>query len=85
MVKEIDPRISDKAGADLFNENGVIFKFTDTKATALLPGDVVEFKCRRQYEAVAPVKDAERFDEDKFSTWEFDFCRLTTGVITESP
>lgn len=80
VVAEINPRPTD---INAYAESGIIFKFTDTKATALLPGDIIEFKCRRQYEAVAPVRSGEPFDVDDFETWEFDFCRLATGIITD--
>ena len=80
VVADINPRPTD---INAYAESGIIFKFTDTKATALLPGDIIEFKCRRQYESVAPVRDNEPFDIEKFSTWEFDFCRMTTGIITQ--
>lgn len=79
VVSDVSPATS----KEFYSDNGVIFKFTDTKATALLPGDVIEFKCRRQYEAIAPVRSGEPFDVDDFETWEFDFCRLTTGIITD--
>jgi hypothetical protein len=59
-----------------------IIKTSDTKAKALLNGDIVQFKCRRQYEALAAVKDNEKFDKTKVETWELDYCRLSTPVIT---
>lgn len=64
--------------------NIVILKSTDTKGTALLPGDVVTFKCRAQYEALAAVRDNEIFGEsavERLATWELDYCRLATPVI----
>lgn len=62
-------------------EDVVIIKTADTKAAALLPGDVVEFKCRAQYESVAPIQTNERFNKDTYASWEFDFCRLSTPDI----
>lgn len=65
-------------------ESIVIIKTSDTKASALLPGDVVTFKCRAQYEAVAAVRDRETFDmaaSEKLATWELDYCRLFTPEI----
>lgn len=62
-----------------------ILKVTDTKATALLPGDTVTFKCRRQYEAIAAVQQRQKFDRDKDGTWELDYCRLSTPTITVKP
>lgn len=59
----------------------VILKVTDTKASVLLPGDTVEFKCRHQFEAVAAVRDSETFDAEKLETWEIDYCRLTAPII----
>jgi hypothetical protein len=59
----------------------VLIKTSDTKAAALIPEDIVEFKCRAQYESVAPVQKNERFNKDKYGTWEFDFCRLTSPDI----
>lgn len=68
---------------DLATEGNIsVLKVTDTKATALLPGDIVTFKCRRQYEALAAVKENQKFDEAKVATWELDFCRLASPVIT---
>jgi hypothetical protein len=62
-------------------EEIVILKTTDTKASVLYPGDVVTFKCRAQYEAVAAVRENESFNEDKVETWELDYCRMMTPVI----
>lgn len=62
-------------------EEIVILKTSDTKAAVLLPGDVVTFRCRAQYEAVAAVREGESFDADKVETWELDYCRLVTPVI----
>lgn len=62
-----------------------IIKTSDTKAAALLTGDIVTFKCRRQYEAVAAVRDNEKFNADKLETWELDYCRLATPVIDVKP
>ncbi len=62
-------------------EEIVIIKTSDTKASILLPGDVVTFKCRAQYEAVAAVRENESFNADKVETWELDYCRLLTPVI----
>ncbi len=62
-----------------------IIKTSDTKVKALLNGDIVSFKCRRQYEALAAVKDNEKFDADKVQTWELDYCRLATPVIEVKP
>jgi len=64
-------------------ERIIVIKTTDSKVTILLPGDVVEFKCRRQYEAVAAVRDSETFDRDKLGTWELDYCRMTSPVIRQ--
>jgi hypothetical protein len=61
----------------------VILKSTDTKGIALLPGDVVEFKCRHQYEAIAAVRDYETFDVDKLETWEIDYCRFISPIISQ--
>jgi hypothetical protein len=59
-----------------------ILKTTDSKVKALLVGDRVTFKCRRQYEAIAAVADNQDFDADEVETWELDYCRLDTAVIT---
>ncbi|MEE8047006.1 MAG: hypothetical protein V3T49_09200 [Dehalococcoidia bacterium] len=63
-------------------ERIVLIKTSDTKASALLPNDVVTFRCRAQYEAVGAVRDNEHFDVDKVGTWELDYCRMATPVIT---
>jgi hypothetical protein len=60
----------------------VILKVSDTKGTALLPGDTVKFRCRRQYEAVAAIKNNQKFDASADETWELDYCRLASPVIT---
>jgi hypothetical protein len=60
----------------------VIIKSTDTKGIALLPGDIVEFKCRHQYESVAAVRTEEIFDPVKLATWEIDYCRMTSPIVT---
>lgn len=61
----------------------VILKTSDTKVTALVAGDTATFRCRRQYEAIAAVKDDETFSKDKVATWELDYCRLATPVLKE--
>jgi hypothetical protein len=61
----------------------VILKSTDTKGTALLPGDIVEFKCRHQYESIAAVRNYETFDEEKLETWEIDYCRMISPIISQ--
>jgi len=58
----------------------VILKVTDTKATALLHGDKVEFKCRAQHEPVAATLDGE-YITPAHSTWELDYCRLTSPAV----
>ena len=63
--------------------NVVLLKTTDLKAVALLPGDYVTFVCRAQYEAVAAANNAEAFDANKAGTWELDYCRLKSPVISE--
>lgn len=61
-----------------------ILKVTDTKATALEEGDVVTFKCRRQYEAIAAVRDNQKFNakDTRLETWELDYCRMESAVIS---
>jgi len=58
-----------------------IIKASDTKAQALINGDIVTFKCRRQYEALAAVQENQKFDEAGDETWELDYCRLDKPVI----
>lgn len=58
-----------------------ILKTTDTKVMALMPGDIVTFKCRVQYENLAAVRENETFNAEKLATWEFDYCRLENPVI----
>ena len=65
-----------------------LLKTTDTKAAALLPGDVVVFKCRRQYEALAASRVNETVDSQKkneIATWELDFCRMATPLVNVPP
>jgi hypothetical protein len=56
----------------------VILKTSDAKVTALQPGDIITFKCRRQQEPVAAVRDGQKLDKNRASTWEFDYCRMET-------
>ena len=63
-------------------ERIAILKTTDTKVTALFEGDIATFKCRAQYESVAAVRNNETFDPDKLQTWELDYCRLVSPVIS---
>lgn len=73
---------SSKPASDMAREGTVvILKSTDTKGTALLPGDIVTFRCRRQYEAVAPVQENVKLDAKRDETWEWDFCRLMLPVV----
>jgi hypothetical protein len=60
-----------------------ILKTSDSKVTALQPGDVITFSCRKQYEALAPVLDNQDFQKAKnaVATWELDYCRLAQPVI----
>jgi hypothetical protein len=58
-----------------------IIKTTDTKVTALMAGDVITVKCRRQYENIAAVKEGQKFNKDEVGTWELDYCRLASPVI----
>lgn len=71
MVESVQPQTDTAEVGSL-----VILKTTDTKAVKLLPGYRVKFKCRRQYEAVAAVRNMETFDSDKLATWELDYCRM---------
>lgn len=59
----------------------VVLKVSDTKGTALVEGDVVTFKCRKQYENIAAVMDNEKLDVQKAATWELDYCRLATPKV----
>lgn len=58
-----------------------ILKTADTKVTALLPGDVVTLKCRKQYENVAAVKEGQKFKAEEAGTYELDYCRLSNPVV----
>jgi hypothetical protein len=60
----------------------VILKMTDTKGAMLLPGDFITLKCRVQYEAVASIFTGEEFDQEIFATWEVDYCRLVSPVVS---
>ena len=60
----------------------VIVKGTDTKMTALLPGDKVDFLCRRQAEAIAAIHPGEWYNAKTNTTWELDYCRMESPVIT---
>ena len=63
-----------------------ILKVTDTKAVALIQGDKVRFKCRKEYEAIAPLDYGEKFTtetRDQAATYELDYCRLVSPVLQE--
>jgi hypothetical protein len=62
----------------------VILKTTDLKAIALLPNDYTTLVCRAQYEAVAAIDNSEYFDKEKAATWELDFCRIKSPVISKA-
>lgn len=64
-------------------ERLIILKTTDSKVTALYPGDIVTFKCRRQYEALAAVRENETFNAGRVETWELDYCRLVNPVVEQ--
>lgn len=82
LVKSIDPSNTDWVAAGQI----VIIKGTDTKMTALLPGDVVNFLCRRQAEAIAAIHPNEWYNAKTNTTWELDYCRMDSPVITvETP
>jgi hypothetical protein len=62
-----------------------LIKTSDTKASALLVGDIVTFRCRAQYEAVAAIRLDEAFNAAKVKeveAWEWDYCRLVTPSIS---
>lgn len=80
LVNEADPTVDLAPVGDVS-----ILKVTDTKGTALVAGDIVTFKCRRQYEAIAAVKDNQKFDKTAVETWELDYCRLASPVIQVKP
>lgn len=62
-----------------------ILKVVDTKATALQAGDVVTFKCIRQFEAVTASVKNQKFDQDVDGTWELDYCRMATNEVHVKP
>lgn len=62
----------------------IIIKMTDTKAVALLPGDTITVKCRKEYEAVGAIAASEKFTEetlDAAATYELDYCRLASPIV----
>lgn len=59
----------------------VVLKVSDTKATALVEGDRITFKCRRQYENIAAVQENETLNVSDAATWELDYCRLVTPRV----
>ena len=77
LVSKINPGDTDwVATGDI-----VVVKGTDTKLTALLPGDKVDIECRRQAEAVAAIYPGEWFNPANATTWELDYCRMVSPVI----
>lgn len=80
-LRVIESNTNEAEGEDLAPlESIIIIKTTDAKMRALLAGDVVEVKCRRQYEAIAAVLERETFDPAK-GMWELDSCRMTSPRI----
>lgn len=77
LVSEIKPSDTDWVSKGQI----VIIKGTDTKMTALLPGDNVQFMCRRQAEAIAAIHPGEWYNPDNNTTWELDYCRMASPVI----
>jgi hypothetical protein len=77
LVHDVDPetRLATTAGS-------ILLKATDIKAAGLQPNDVVTFRCRAQYEAVAAVRKRETFQADRVGTWELDYCRLATPLVS---
>lgn len=57
-----------------------ILKTGDLKAVALLIGDKVQFKCRRDAEAIAAVVNNEEITA-KHIVWEMDYCRLAVPNV----
>lgn len=77
-VSNIDPGDTDWVASGQI----VIIKGTDTKMTVLLPGDNVKFICRRQAEAIAAIHPGEWYNAKTNTTWELDYCRMESPVIT---
>lgn len=82
LTIEIEYIGSDKDEAIRWVSRGqtLAIKCVDSKCQVLRPGMIVEFMCRRQYEALARSED-EAWDVERLATWEVDYCRLKTGVI----
>lgn len=59
----------------------IILKTTDLKIMAITAGYQFEVKCRSDYEPVASLEDNE-MTTDRYTTYELDFCRMTTPEIT---
>lgn len=76
-VESINPDTESASVGDV-----TIVKTSDTKVKALMNGDIVTFKCRRQYEALAAVRENSSVKIEEVATWELDYCRLFTPVIT---
>lgn len=72
-------------GNDIAPEGSVvILKMTDTKGIMLQPGDEITLRCRRQYEAIAAVRENQTFIASEVETWELDYCRLVKPIIREA-
>lgn len=76
-VESISPDTESASVGDV-----TILKTADTKVKALMNGDIVTFKCRRQYENVAAVRENSSANIEEIATWELDYCRLFIPVIT---
>ena len=63
-----------KTGSD------IVLKTTDLKIMAIEPGYSFEVRCRNDYEPVASLQDNE-ISNDRYDTFELDYCRMTNPLI----
>ena len=74
-VNSISPSLDYiKSGMD------IVIKTTDLKVMAIDAGYSFEVRCRNEYEPVASLQDNEITNE-RYDTYELDFCRMTDPHI----
>lgn len=59
----------------------IVLKTTDLKIMAIEDGYSFEVRCRNDYEPVASLQDNE-MTNDRYDTYELDYCRMTNPRIT---
>ena len=62
-------------------DSDIVLKTTDLKIMAIGEGYSFEVRCRSDYEPVASLQDNE-LTNDRYDTYELDYCRMANPQIT---